>query len=302
MITSFNAIMNPDTKSPSDNKIPEFFSADGDKNTEKLSDKKNDDVSLANTHQKIQEKRSNNSIHWKSLGIGAGITIACIFSVLLIVPPSNWEGVNVMNSDSVQVLDEITIREVTSIKKPTIASFYNNASPILGDPNAPLTLVEFGDYQCTYCKKFFDETEESIMINYVETGKVKMLFKDFIVVNEDSLNAASAAHCANDQKMFWQYHSTLYNNWDGEGTGWASSEQLHQFAFTLGLDMDEFSECMSNSKWKDLVLSSHADGRTLGVDATPTFFILNENNDALKITGAQRYDVFQDVFDSLLEK
>ena len=302
MVTSFNAIMNPDSKSPSDNKIPEFFSADGDKNTEKLSDKKNDDVSLANTHQKIQEKRSNNSIHWKSLGIGAGITIACIFSVLLIVPPSNWEGVNVMNSDSVQVLDEITIREVTSIKKPTIASFYNNASPILGDPNAPLTLVEFGDYQCTYCKKFFHETEESILINYVETGKVKMVFKDFIVVNEDSLNAASAAHCANDQKMFWQYHSTLYNNWDGEGTGWASSEQLHQFAFTLGLDMDEFSECMSNSKWKDLVLSSHADGRTLGVDATPTFFILNENNDALKITGAQHYDVFQDVFDSLLEK
>jgi len=294
--------MNPDTKSPSDNKIPEFFSADGDKNTEKLSDKKNDDVSLANTHQKIQEKRSNNSIHWKSLGIGAGITIACIFSVLLIVPPSNWEGVNVMNSDSVQVLDEITIREVTSIKKPTIASFYNNASPILGDPNAPLTLVEFGDYQCTYCKKFFDETEESIMINYVETGKVKMLFKDFIVVNEDSLNAASAAHCANDQKMFWQYHSTLYNNWDGEGTGWASPEQLHQFAFTLGLDMTEFSECISNSKWKDLVVSSHGDGRTLGVSATPTFFILNENNEALKITGAQRYDVFQDVFDSLLEK
>ena len=302
MVTSFNAIMNPDSKSPSDNKIPEFFSADGDKNTEKLSDKKNDGVSLSSTNQKIQERGSNGAIHWKSLGIGAGIAVACIFSVLLIIPSSNWEGVNVMNSDSVQVLDEITIREITSTKKPTIASFYNNASPILGDPNAPLTLVEFGDYQCTYCKKFFHETEESIMINYVETGKVKMVFKDFIVVNEDSLNAASAAHCANDQKMFWQYHSTLYNNWDGEGTGWASSEQLHQFAFTLGLDMNEFSECMSNSKWKDLVLSSHADGRTLGVDATPTFFILNENNEALKITGAQHYDVFQDVFDSLLEK
>ena len=122
------------------------------------------------------------------------------------------------------------------------------------------------------------------------------------MVDEDSVNAASAAHCANDQTMFWQYHSALYNNWDGEGTGWASSEQLHKFASTLELDMNEFSECMSNSKWKDLVLSSHADGRTLGVDATPTFFILNENNEALKITGAQHYDVFQDVFDSLLEK
>ena len=164
-----------------------------------------------------------------------------------------------------------------------------------------MTLVEFGDYQCTFCKKFFDETENSILVNYVETGKVKVLFKDFIVVNDDSVNAASAAHCASDQKMFWQYHSALYNNWDGEGTGWASSEQLHQFASTLGLDMNEFSECMSQSKWKDLVLSSHADGRTLGVDATPTFFIIDENNEALKIVGAQQYDVFQEVFDSLLE-
>ena len=160
MVTSFNAIMNPDSNPPSDNKIPEFFSSDVDKNTEKLSDKKNDDVSLSSTDQKIQERRSNGAIHWKSLGIGAGIAIACIFSVLLIIPSSNWEGVNVMNNDSVQVLDEITIREVTSTKKPTIASFYNNASPILGDPNAPLTLVEFGDYQCTYCIKFFQETEE----------------------------------------------------------------------------------------------------------------------------------------------
>ena len=129
-----------------------------------------------------------------------------------------------------------------------------------------------------------------------------MLFKDFIVVNEDSVNAASAAHCANDQKMFWQYHSTLYNNWDGEGTGWASSDQLHKFASTLGLDMNKFTECMSQSKWENLVHSSHDDGRTLGVDATPTFFIIDENNEVVKIIGAQRYDVFQEVFDSLLEK
>ena len=74
-----------------------------------------------------------------------------------------------INTDSTQVLDEITIKEITTTK-PTIASFYDNASPILGDPNAPLTLVEFGDYQCTFCKKFFHETEKSILINYVESG------------------------------------------------------------------------------------------------------------------------------------
>ena len=284
--------MESDSKSPSDDNIPDFFS-DDDKNIEKLSDKKNDSISFAKARPEIREKRSNRTIHWVSLGVGAGIAIACIFCGVLLV--------NMIDTNSTQVLDEITIREISATKKPTIASFYDNASPIIGNPNAPLTLVEFGDYQCTFCKKFFHETEKSILINYVETGKVKMLFKDFIVVNEDSVNAASAAHCANDQKMFWKYHSTLYNNWDGEGTGWASSEQLHQFASTLGLDMNEFSECMSKSKWKDLVLSSHADGRTLGVDATPTFFIIDQNNEALKITGAQRYDVFQEVFDSLLE-
>jgi len=284
--------MEPDSKLPADDNIPSFFSND-DKNVKELSHKKNDITNSFESTSKKSQRTSNLTVHWPSLGIGAGIAIACIFCGVLLV--------NMINTESTQVLDEITISEITTTKKPTIASFYDNASPILGDLNAPLTMVEFGDYQCTFCKKFFLETEESIITNYVKTGKVKILFKDFLVVNDDSVNAASAAHCANDQKMFWQYHSILYNNWDGEGTGWASSEQLHQFASTLGLDMDKFSECMSQSKWKDLVLSSHADGRALGVDATPTFFIIDQNNEALKITGAQRYDVFQEVFDSLLE-
>jgi len=284
--------MEPDSKLPSDDNIPSFFSND-DKNVKELSHKKNDVTNSFESTSKKSQRTSNRTVLWPSLGIGAGIAIACIFCGVLLV--------NMINTESTQVLDEITINEITTIKKPTIASFYDNASPILGDLNAPLTMVEFGDYQCTFCKKFFSETEKSIITNYVETGKVKILFKDFIVVNDDSVNAASAAHCANDQNMFWQYHSILYNNWDGEGTGWASSEQLHQFASTLGLDMDKFSECMSQSKWKDLVLSSHADGRALGVDATPTFFIIDQNNEALKITGSQHYDVFQEVFDSLLE-
>ena len=292
--------MESDPKSPSDDNVPSFFSSN-DKNTEELSHVKNDKTYSFEQPLKKSQRTSNRILHWPSLGIGAGVAIACIFSVFLILPSPSWESVNIINTEPPQVLDEITINDI-STKKPTIASFYDNASPILGNPNAPLTLVEFGDYQCTFCKKFFHETEESILINYVETGKVKMLFKDYIVVNDDSLNAASAAHCANDQQMFWQYHSTLYENWDGEGTGWASFEHLHQFAATLGLDMNEFSECMSESKWKELVNSSHGDGRALGVDATPTFFIINQNNEAVKIVGAQHYDVFQDVFDSLLEK
>ena len=290
--------MEPDPNPSSNDKVPSFFS-EGDKTTENLhfeKIKKNDSIESSS---KTTKQSSKLTIHWPSLGIGAVIAIACIFFGVMMA--------NMVDTESTQILDEITINEIGSIKKPTFSSFTDNASPILGDENAPLTLIEFGDYQCTYCKKFFRETVESILINYVETGKVKMLFKDFIVVDgavggNDSMNAANAAHCANDQGMFWQFHSTLYNNWAGEGTGWISSEQLNKFANTLELDMNEFSNCVSELKWKKLVNASHDDAVALGVTATPTFFVIDENRNVLKITGAQHYDVFKEVFDSALEK
>jgi len=289
--------MEPDSEPSSNDKVPSFFS-EGDKTSENLHFEKIKN-NLIESSSKTTKQSSKLTIHWPSLGIGAIIAIACIFFGVMMT--------NMVDIESTQILDEITINEIGSIKKPTFSSFTDNASPILGDENAPLTLIEFGDYQCTYCKKFFRETVESILINYVETGKVKMLFKDFIVVDgvvggNDSMNAANAAHCANDQGMFWQFHSTLYNNWAGEGTGWISSEQLNKFANTLELDTNEFSNCVSELKWKKLVNASHDDAIALGVTATPTFFVIDENRNVLKITGAQHYDVFKEVFDSALEK
>ena len=280
-------------ESDSNDRIPDFF-LDDDKNTKDLSQEKNNETNSFESIPKAHTKSSKLTIHWSSLGIGAGIAIACVFCGVLIT--------NMINDESVQDLDEIIINEISPTKKPTLSSFTDNASPVLGNTNAPLTMIEFGDYQCTYCKKFFRETEGLIVENYVKTGKVKIMFKDFIVVGGDSANAANAAHCANDQKMFWLYHSILYNNWDGEDTGWASFDRLHEFANELELNMDEFSKCMSELKWEGLINSSQTDGRVIGVTATPTFFIIDQNNNILKITGAQPYTVFEEVFDSLLEK
>jgi len=289
----FYCSMEPDPKPSSNDKVPSFFS-EGDKTTENLHFEKNKKNDSIESSSKTTKQSSKLTIHWPSLGIGAVIAVACIFFGIMMA--------NMVDTESTQILDEITINEIGSIKKPTFSSFTDNASPILGDGNAPLTLIEFGDYQCTFCNKFFHETVESILINYVETGKVKILFKDFIVVGQDSMHAANAAHCANDQQMFWQYHSILYNNWAGEGTGWVSSEQLNKFANTLELDMDEFSNCVSELKWKKLVNASHDDGIALGVTATPTFFVIDQNKNVIKITGAQKYDVFKEVFDLSLEK
>ncbi|KFM20533.1 putative disulfide bond formation protein D [Marine Group I thaumarchaeote SCGC AAA799-D07] len=286
--------MKSNSEQPSDDNLPSFFLKD-DKITQDISKKRNNYDKSFESSPKTDTHSSKLTIriHWPSLAIGAGIAVACIISVMLMA--------NVITYDETKVLDEILIKEDNTIKKQSVSILIDNASPPLGNENAPVTMVEFGDYQCTFCNKFFHETEGSIITNYVKTGKVKILFKDFIILGNDSLNAAVASHCANDQKMFWQYHSILYNNWDGEDTGWAAIEHLYEFANVLNLDMNEFSTCMSESKWQELVNLSNIDGNNAGVTGTPTFFVIDQSNNVIKITGAQHYDVFKEVFDSMLE-
>ena len=285
-------------ESDSDDKLPDFFLNDSKNGQESLDvqkriNKTESDETLSNIHT-TKVVRSTNRIHLPSLAIGAGIAVACIFCGVLMV--------NMINSETTPVLAETPQKQTEITKIQSLSIFTDNASPILGNPNAPITMVEFGDYQCTFCSKFFHETENSIITNYIKTGKVKILFKDYIILGQDSINAANAAHCANDQKLFWEYHSMLYNNWAGENTGWADLAHLHEFANTLGLDMDVFSTCMSDLKWNELVNLSSKDGQKLGVSGTPTFFVIDQNNDVIKIVGAQHYDVFKQIFDSVLDE
>ena len=285
-------------ESDSDDKLPSFFLNDSKNDQESLDaqkriNKTESNETLSDIHT-TKVVRSTNRIHLPSLAIGAGIAVACIFCGVLMV--------NMINSETTPVLAETPQKQTEITKIQSLSVFTDNASPILGNPNAPITMVEFGDYQCTFCSKFFHETENSIITNYVKTGKVKILFKDYIILGQDSMNAANAAHCANDQKLFWEYHSMLYNNWAGEDTGWADLAHLHEFANTLGLDMDVFSTCMSDLKWNELVNLSSKDGQKLGVSGTPTFFVIDQNNDVIKIVGAQHYDVFKQIFDSVLDE
>jgi len=285
-------------ESDSDDKLPDFFLNDSKNGQESLDvqkriNKTESDETLSDIHA-TKVVRSTNRIHLPSLAIGAGIAVACIFCGVLMV--------NMLNDETMPILDKIPQKQTEIVKKQSLSVFIDNASPALGNPNAPITMVEFGDYQCTFCSKFFHETENSIITNYIKTGKVKILFKDYIILGQDSMNAANAAHCANDQKLFWEYHSMLYNNWAGEDTGWADLTHLHEFANTLGLDMNVFSTCMSDLKWNELVNLSSIDGQKLGVTGTPTFFVIDQNNDVIKIVGAQHYDVFKQIFDSVLEE
>ena len=115
-------------------------------------------------------------------------------------------------------------------------------SPILGDPLAPITIVEFGDYQCHQCYNWFHDTKPMIMRDYIETGKANLVFVDFAFLGKDSPKAAQATYCADDQNMYWEYHNSLYTSQESKiDNGWASSERLKAFAFNLNLDMDQCS-------------------------------------------------------------
>ncbi len=228
-------------------------------------------------------------IHGPSLGLGAGIAAAAIIASFLVFNASNVE-------------QELVFESVTEEKGPSMAIFLENGSPLLGDPGAPITLVEFGDYQCHFCNVFFHETEHEILKNYVDTGIVRMIFKDFTIIGPDSVNAAHAAHCAGDQGMFWQYHDELYNNWSGENNGWASPENLLRFAQNTGLDISIFTECMLDARHAGVIEQSNADARALGLTGTPGFFVIGADGHITKISGAQPYEVFQRVFDTELQK
>ena len=180
----------------------------------------------------------------------------------------------------------------------TISKLSENGSPIMGDPNAPITILEWGDYQCTFCFKFHQNTLSIINEEFVKTGKVKIIFKDFPLNGPDSKLAAEASYCAHDQDKYWEYHDQLYKNWAGERTGWITREALSKFAESINLDMEKFNKCLDENKYKNKINSIYEFGNEIGVDATPSFLVFNDER-IIKIRGNQPLEVFLKTFEEL---
>ncbi|MCH8975930.1 MAG: DsbA family protein, partial [Thaumarchaeota archaeon] len=172
-------------------------------------------------------------------------------------------------------------------------------SPILGNPSAPVTIVEFGDYQCSQCYNWFQNTKPQIIENLIDTGKANLVFVDLAFIGRDSIPAAAATYCAEEQGKYWEYHHLLYSSQQGVDDGWANSERLKAFAFSLDLDMEMFNSCVDSGKFSKRVQFNTAEAGKQGATSTPTFFIINSEGKQQKISGAQPFSVFKDVIDSL---
>jgi len=188
--------------------------------------------------------------------------------------------------------------ESNDSNKLTESKLIEDGSPIKGDPSAPITILEWGDYQCTFCYKFHQNTLDIINEDFIKTSKVKLVFKDYPLNGPDSLLAAEASYCAQDQEKYWQYHDELYKNWGGERTGWITRVSLNGFAETIDLNLNEFNDCLDNHTYKDRVNTHYQFGKELGIDATPSFLVFNEEK-IIKIRGNQPLDVFLKTFDEL---
>ncbi len=169
---------------------------------------------------------------------------------------------------------------------------------VLGDPNAPVALVEFGDYQCPFCGRFFSDVEPKLRDEYIKTRKVKMVFRDFAFLGDESANAAMASQCAAEQKKFWEYHDGLYTAeiLDGkERNGNLNDTFFKALASSLGLDGNRFGSCLASKKYEKEITKDYNDGLAAGVTGTPTTFI---NGKA--ISGAAPYEQIKAAIDEAL--
>ena len=171
-------------------------------------------------------------------------------------------------------------------------------STILGNPDAKITIVEFGDYQCTFCYKFHDETMKKIDQAYIKAENVNFVYRDFPLNGPQSILASEASYCAQKQNKFWEYHNALYDNWGGENTGWITKNVLIGFANDIKLDLDSFSQCLENSEFKQKVLDNEQFAREIGIDATPSFLIFNDS-ELYRIIGAQPFEKFEQALQEL---
>ena len=176
-------------------------------------------------------------------------------------------------------------------------------APVLGSKDATITIIEVGDYQCHMCKLWFEETRPLIIENYINTGKVNLVFMDMPFLGSDSTPASEATYCADDQGKYWEYHSMLFRYQEDEiDGGWANANRLQAIAFNLGLDIEQFDKCMTtDDHFSRVNFNKQVAVTEFGAKSTPTFMIVNSlSGEAQRIVGAHPYSTFENVIDSLL--
>jgi len=191
-----------------------------------------------------------------------------------------------LNSDG-PMKSEINLDEIRQI------------SHTLGSDNAPITIIEFGDYQCPFCGEWYQQTSPTLNEKYIQTGKVQLIYVDYPFLGADSYPTSYASFCAEEQGMYWEFHDILFVNQGNTNDGWASPDNIREFAQDIDLDMDQYDQCVSSTTYKQTLEDNLQIGREHGVSQTPTFIVLNDKGQFQKIEGKQPLSVFDDIIEKM---
>ena len=226
--------------------------------------------------QMMREKRQRQA-RLQRVGMIGIIVVGALFVAAALIYP-NFQPVG-------------EVATIDFIERPMVA---DNA---MGDPNAPITITEYSDYQCPFCARFSEDTEEQIVNEYVADGTVYFVYRSFgNFIGPESKAAAEAAYCAGDQGKYWEYHDILFANQTGENVGAYSDRRLRAFAEELSLDMGAFNDCFNSGKYSDRVNQDRIDGTAAGVTGTPAFVIsytVDGEEKTRFISGAYPFSEFQ---------
>ncbi len=163
--------------------------------------------------------------------------------------------------------------------------------PVKGDPDAPITIIEFSDFECPFCGRFYSQTMGQLEEKYIKTGKAKIVFRDFpLSFHPKAQKASEASECADDQGKFWEMHDMIFENQNS-----ISVSDLKGYAGQLGLDQSKFDSCLDSGEHEAEVQADFRDGSAAGVSGTPSFFV-----NGIKLVGAQPFQAFEQIIEAEL--
>jgi len=265
----------------------------------------------SNTNNSNEDKITVKKSTYNNLlrGIVAAIAIATFFGGYAIGTMDTNSSVTTEELEKIISEIEIKTSQISQVptQQPTqrgtpIYEISIDDDPVKGDPNAPLTIIEFSDFQCPFCARFYSQTLPLLEENYIDTGKVKLVFKDLPLdrLHPNARATHIAAECANEQGKFWEYHDILFEKqpqWQSLSTSNLDST-LTNFAAGLGMQSTEFQACIESQEIADEVNDDTLEAASYGTTGTPTFFIGNEKDGFTKLVGAQPFTAFKTMIDS----
>ena len=224
------------------------------------------------------------------------------FKLIFLYSVFLYSGFYIFNNSQNDSNNNLAFAQLQTEFSISLEHLINENSPILGDDDAPVTIFDFSDFQCPMCARYSKNIEPSIIADYVNTGKVKLVYKHFAIFGQDSINAAKVSQCVNEQGKFGEFKKILYDNQKGANTGWASKENLINFASQIPeINLESLNSCVNSTRYDSMINTDLLQAMAYNFAGTPAFIVVkSDGSNPEVIGGAYPYPLFRSIIEKKL--